>query len=456
MSRALVVLGVFLGAAACRAQECQPFWTGLQPKQSPGEIVAFDAGDGDAIYTDGFAVGAPPYTDPPRRWNGTAFVPVAAGWHGETVGLKVLDDGNGSRLYALSIVDGQGHRQMFRWPGTTGTRPPQSTWEPAPPGMCVISFPEPGGYVIPQFSTSTPGVAGLFGFMLDYSGPLAMHQVTRWRGEGWEILGGTGAGNGLFAMAEFETPAGPNLLISGGFLDFAGIPTRGLARWDGQQWHAMDAPEGASTMITWDDGTGPSLYIGFTGHTELPPLSVEGIARWTGTGWVSVGGGLYQVLSGTGGVRDFKVFDDGTGAALFVLGRFDRAGGPSGIPARNIAKWDGQQWHALGAGVGGFPNHLAVADDGRGPSLFVEGSFSSVGGGTVRNIAQWVGCAGNRQCYADCDNNRVLNANDFICFLNRFVTNDPYANCDASSVSPAVNAADFVCYVNRYAVGCGR
>jgi hypothetical protein len=257
-------------------------------------------------------------------------------------------------------------------------------------------------------------------------------------------------------MADFTTPAGSSLLVSGAFFNFAGMKARYLVRWDGQQWHAMNAPGAAQAMVTWDDGTGPSLYIGWSGLSNYPPLSQHGIARWTGTEWVDVGGGLYEIASGVGGVWDMKVFDDGTGPALFVLGRFNFAGGPNGIPARNIAKWDGHAWHALGAGVGGFPNHLAIADDGRGPSLFVEGSFSTVGGGNARNIAQWVGCKGGRQCYPDCDNNRTLNANDFQCFMDRFAAKDPYANCDQSTASPAIDAADFACFLNRFAAGCAR
>ena len=36
------------------------------------------------------------------------------------------------------------------------------------------------------------------------------------------------------------------------------------------------------------------------------------------------------------------VYDDGTGPALYVGGRFDEA--PGGIPARNVARWDGSDW----------------------------------------------------------------------------------------------------------------
>jgi hypothetical protein len=250
---------------------------------------------------------------------------------------------------------------------------------------------------------------------------------------------------------------GPSLLVSGGFFEYNGMPWRYLVRWDGTQWHSMgEVPGAANAIITWTDPSGvTSLYIGWSGLHNFPPLSREGIARWTGTEWVSVGGGLLDPSAGLATVKDMAVFDDGSGLALFVAGAFSRAGGASGILARNIAKWDGQQWHALGLGIGGgFPEQLAVADDGRGPSLFVSGLFSTAGGGTARTIAQWVGCAGNRQCYADCDNNRVLNANDFMCFLNKYAARDPYANCDGSSASPVMTAADFQCFLNKYAQGC--
>jgi hypothetical protein len=413
-------------------------------------MVAFDDGNGPAIYVDGFAVGKPPYTDPPRRWTGSVFEPINTGWLGETIDLQVLDDGTGRRLYAMSIVDGAGHRMMFRWPGAGGA------WEPTPPGMFHVSFPGPQtGSVIPMFSTATPGITGLYGVKFDY--PAGLDRVVRWNGRTWDALGSTASSNAVFCMADFMTPSGHNLVVGGAFPSFEGFRARDIVRFDGQHWYRMsEGPGAVRAMKSWDDGNGPYLYVGWIPDSQEPPLHREGIARWTGTEWVSVGGGVFQTATGGGSVRDMAVFDDGTGPALFVLGRFERAGGFNGIPARNIAKWDGQQWHALGAGVGGFPNHLAVADDGRGPSLFVEGSFSSVGGGTVRNIAQWVGCAGNRQCYADCDSNRVLTANDFMCFLNKYAARDPYANCDGSTVSPVMTAADFQCYLNKYAQGCSR
>lgn len=60
-------------------------------------------------------------------------------------------------------------------------------------------------------------------------------------------------------------------------------------------------------------------------------------------------------------------------------------------------------------------------------------------------------------CYANCDGSAVapvLTANDFMCFLTKFVANDPTANCDGSSTAPTLNANDLLCFVQRFAAGC--
>ena len=69
-------------------------------------------------------------------------------------------------------------------------------------------------------------------------------------------------------------------------------------------------------------------------------------------------------------------------------------------------------------------------------------------------MAQYVSFAGNRQCYADCDNSTSpprLNIQDFLCFLNKFAIKDPYANC---TVDASIDLADFACFMNRFAAGC--
>jgi hypothetical protein len=57
-------------------------------------------------------------------------------------------------------------------------------------------------------------------------------------------------------------------------------------------------------------------------------------------------------------------------------------------------------------------------------------------------------------CYVNCDcstSSPVLTANDFSCFLNRFVEGDQYANCDGVG---GLTANDFSCFLSSYATGC--
>jgi hypothetical protein len=69
----------------------------------------------------------------------------------------------------------------------------------------------------------------------------------------------------------------------------------------------------------------------------------------------------------------------------------------------------------------------------------------------------WAGGSAGSSCYANCDQSTVspaLNANDFQCFLNAFASGLVYANCDGSSVAPILNANDFQCFLNSFALGC--
>ena len=76
---------------------------------------------------------------------------------------------------------------------------------------------------------------------------------------------------------------------------------------------------------------------------------------------------------------------------LIVGGNFDSAGG---IPATNIARFDGTSWHSLGAGLDGaeppgiaYCSALAIYNG----DLIAGGKFQTAGGTTATNIARWNG-----------------------------------------------------------------
>ena len=107
-------------------------------------------------------------------------------------------------------------------------------------------------------------------------------------------------------------------------------------------------------------------------------------AQGCSPGWQAAFGGR----DGTDGlIRAATVFDDGSGPALIVGGTFTSAGGAL---ATNVARWDGVQWSALGAGLPGEVKALAVHDDGTGPALYAAGELEATGT-LFGNVARWNG-----------------------------------------------------------------
>jgi hypothetical protein len=78
---------------------------------------------------------------------------------------------------------------------------------------------------------------------------------------------------------------------------------------------------------------------------------------------------------------------DGSGPQpeqLIAAGKFTEA---FGVPAKNIAAWDGSSWHALGAGVSNIVQSLAEFQG----ELVVGGQFTTAGDLAARHVAAWNG-----------------------------------------------------------------
>jgi hypothetical protein len=192
----------------------------------------------------------------------------------------------------------------------------------------------------------------------------------------------SGTANDLIVIDDGNGPA----LYAGGAFSWAGgqIVNR-IAKWDGEQWSPLgEGIDGeVRALHVFDDGSRPALYVGgqftFAGGQFIPQ-----IARWDGEKWSTVGEGV----SG-GQVRAFKVFDNGTGPALYVGGAFTHAGGQT---VNRVATWDGEQWSPLGSGITAGGNLIGVMafeafDDGDGPKLYAAGDFTVIGGHQSNNIA---------------------------------------------------------------------
>ena len=114
-------------------------------------------------------------------------------------------------------------------------------------------------------------------------------------------------------------------------------------------------------------------------------MSASDLAKWDGIAWSEVGGGVSK------GVYSLETFDDGTGSALFVGGRFYTAGGA----ANRIARWDGSSWQTLsgpqGNGLTGY-NITAIAGySSDQQSLYVGGQdIYAAGGVPSTRFGQWL------------------------------------------------------------------
>ena len=214
-----------------------------------------------------------------------------------------------------------------------------------------------------------------------------VHGLARWDGGQWRPLD-VGVGGVVAAMAVFDDGDGPCLYIGGSFSTAGGVAASNIAKWDGETF----APVGGGVdnvvlaLATFGDDRGTALYAGGFFNTA-GGQPVNRIAKWDGQNWSSLLGGV----SGGGNTRvaALHVHDDGTGSNLLVGGVFTTAGG---TPANHIARWDGQAFHPLGAGIGGDGVFaMETFDDGSGSALFVGGAFDSAGEIVTSCIAKWDG-----------------------------------------------------------------
>lgn len=186
---------------------------------------------------------------------------------------------------------------------------------------------------------------------------------------------------------------------AGGAIDPPQKPV--LSLWDGDTWQTwreefegLVAPVVLATAVYDGDlyfaGRFDRIRLadGKGGQTIVESKNIMG---FNGEDFFTVGGGVERSGNPVSQVLTLVTFDDGTGEALYLGGRFNQS--VTGTPLFAVAKWDGKQLSAVGAGFP-IPNDvraLHVHDDGSGPALFATGTFTADTGGTpIRRFAKLV------------------------------------------------------------------
>lgn len=219
------------------------------------------------------------------------------------------------------------------------------------------------------------------------AGGNSANNIARWDGESWSSLG-SGMNGTVHALAVFDDGSGPALYAGGEFDSAGGVNASYVARWNGTSWSSvgLGMDDWVRVLKVFDAGlgAGPSLYAG--GRFEFAGLvGADRIARWDGNAWSALGEGVY--FDPLPEVFSMKGFNDGSGMALYVGGRFGRAG--DDVTVNGVARWNGSQWSALQNGTSGTGYGLESFDDGSGLALYVVGNFSLVNEVMSVGIGRW-------------------------------------------------------------------
>lgn len=420
-------------------------WSALGAGVTPGAsgdngvyaLESFDDGTGARLYAAGKIVGNV------ASWNGTTWSSASTGAD-PTLSPSVLavqslvvhDDGAGPRLVAGGNLFHAGGVLVGRVASWNG-----SSWRAFDEGNAPI-----GGAVrtMARYDDGTGSklyVGGSFTDVGVWGG--GDGHIARFNGTTWESVGG--ANSDVNALALYDDGNGTRLYATGTFTFIGGQSALGIASFDGTVWHALpnihdSIPNwqdhiGGTALVVFDDGAGPALYVagnfnsgvddvaryrngswstvgnppGQTPYQLIvhddgtgPALYASGfivstgssefhvpVVRWDGAQWNRVGFGFLN-SHGPARVNALSVFDDGTGPALYAAGSFDSI---EGVALSNLARWKNGAWSNVGGGTDGVIGSLAVIDDGRGdgPTLFVGGEFTTAGGNAATHLARWNG-----------------------------------------------------------------
>jgi hypothetical protein len=188
----------------------------------------------------------------------------------------------------------------------------------------------------------------------------------------WSSVGG-GMNSNVYAMT--VDTVNNELYVGGWFTTAGGIPAGHIAKWDGTNWYEIGGGIGDdfSTAVSCLSFFNGNLYVGGL-FDSVGGVEVNNIAMWDGVSWSNVGDGfnrpVYSIVNHNGD--------------LYAVGEFDSSGTNA---VNNIAKWDGSNW----VDVGGGTDYSILTACSFNNELYIGGAFIYAGGVFSNGIAKWDG-----------------------------------------------------------------
>ena len=218
--------------------------------------------------------------------------------------------------------------------------------------------------------------------------------LARWDGAMWSVLGGGVDGGDINRVRALERAPDGGILVAGQFAVLNPGPDQvragGLAKWGGSSWKALGsaAPPIEPVATGWagpydlalnaaDDLVAAGIFLKI-GSGDSSGIAVrDRVGTWKaladpGVSFQGLNGPTFQIAPAQGGT--------------YVAGDFDRAGDAE---VSGLGFWDGSRWSELPGNLDGVVIMMKVdADD----ELWVVGSFTlTQGGNMIRNIARFDG-----------------------------------------------------------------
>ena len=341
---------------------------------APADGLALAMGPGDELYVGGMFshAGSTPAANVVRWTASSGWQTLGDGLDGEVIALAVHP--SGMPIYAASRSSETWETGVYSFDGTSWTN------------LTTVG----GIGNIHDLDVGPDGSLYVSGLYEGIGGNAAIQNFAVWDGTTWASLGGNPDSEVYTALV-----SSAEVCIGGHFANVGATVAQNVACWNGTAWIPRDMPIPFYQVRVLARDAAGALLAG--GHFSLDDTdsSVGGsLARWSGSSWELVGGGVHVFPGAPGYVEGIVSL----GSDIYVTGYFVMAGTTdTGLPVNSVARWDGTSWHDVGGGayremgIGLIEQNVRdMVADSMG-NVFIAGMFTSVGTKNASHVAFWDG-----------------------------------------------------------------
>jgi hypothetical protein len=279
------------------------------------------------------------------------------------------------------------------------------------------------GAVVSLYADSVSNQLYVGGGHFQHAGNIPARGIARWNGSFWDSLSSgidthhpTGSPQNVLSITKYNDL----IFVAGAFNSVGGLPSRSLAIWDGNNWHASPITINSTVVrltvinnklilcgnFTNINGNSNIAYAVYDSlNCQSPNLTIDSnfnngncvasysneiffggnfayslgydFLRWDSNSVMNVGLGLQGGLTWINCMATYK--ND-----LYIGGYFTLAGGN---PADFIMKWDGNTLTEVGDGLNGQVWSMKVYND----ELYLAGAFTQAGNISASHLVKWNG-----------------------------------------------------------------